>query len=278
MLTMLEITNQRNGTLRLPLLDASAGYAVRDIEGLGPVKATLTSSSNAQNDGAQPQSASRTTRNITAKIGLEPDYVTNDVQSLRSDLYDYFMTKTMIVVGVYLDGTLYAVTSGQVESFDNTLFSADPEVDISVICYDPDFYAPAPVVLSGNTSADTNVTTISYDGSSDAGVLFSLNVNTTIAAGAGFSIYNTQPDGTIQTISVPNLPTLINADVLAVSTIPGSKSITITRAGTTYSLLSYMDPASSWISLTQGDNDFRAFYDGSPIPFTLAYTSKYGAI
>src|SRR5450756_1275481 len=91
MLTMVEITNQRNGTLQLPLLDASAGYVVRDVEGLSPVKATLTSSSMAQEDGAQPQNATRTTRNILLKIGLEPDYVTNDVQSLRSDLYDYFM-------------------------------------------------------------------------------------------------------------------------------------------------------------------------------------------
>src|SRR5450756_451910 len=248
MLTMVEITNQRNGTLQLPLLDASAGYVVRDVEGLSPVKATLTSSSMAQEDGAQPQNATRTTRNILLKIGLEPDYVTNDVQSLRSDLYDYFMPKSNVQVGLYLDDTLYAITSGQVESFDNVLFSADPEVDISIICYDPDFYAPTSSVLSTLTVPNTNVTTISYPGSSDAGVLFNLNLNATIAVGASFSIYCTQSDGTVQIMSFPNLPIIVNGDVLSVSTIPGSKSVTLNRAGVVTSMHSYLDPKSTWIS------------------------------
>lgn len=278
MLTMVEITNYSGGILRLPIQDASAGYVVRDVEGLSPVKATLTSSTMAQEDGAQPQHAARTTRNILLKIGLESDYVTNDVQSLRSSLYDYFMPKANIKIGVYLDNALYAITFGQVESFDNVLFSADPEVDISVICYDPDFYAPSAISLNMNTSADTNATTISYNGSSDAGVLFKLNVNATITSGGNISIYNTQPDGTIQVISISNLPTMISGDVLTVNTVPGAKAVTLTRAGAVYSLLSYMDPASNWIILTKGDNSFRAFYSGTPIPCTVAYTTKYGAI
>ena len=274
MLTLLEITNSSSDTLQLPMTDSSAGYVVKEIDGLDPVNATLTSSSIAQVDGAQPQNARRDTRNITIKLGFDPDYVTNTVQSLRSDLYDYFMPKANIQLGFYIDDALYVITSGQVESFENAMFSDDPEVDISVICYDPDFYAPASETVSGNTTSDTNVNTITYEGSTDAGVIFTLSLNADIT---GFAIYNTRPDNTIQVMTFGGT-TFASGSTITICTIPGSKSIIYNNLGDTSSLLTWMDPTSTWISLGKGDNDFRAAYSGSPIPYTVEYTAKFGAI
>lgn len=277
MLTLVSVTNARGDTLQLPLLDSSAGYVVSDLEGLDPVNATLTSSSVAQVDGATYQNAQRGTRNITMTLGFKPDFVTNTVQSLKSALYDYLLTKANINLGFYMDGALYAVTAGQVETFNNTLFSADPAVDISIICYDPDFYGPSVISASLDTVSDTSFTTVSYTGTTEAGVIFTLSIDRDDLT--GFTIYNTTPDNTQQKMSVVNTDgPFSSGDVVTINTIPGSKAVTLLRSGIISSALPYLDPASSWISLQKGNNAFRCFAAGAEIPYTLAYTPKYGAL
>jgi hypothetical protein len=273
MLTVVEITNVRGNTLRLPLLDASNGYVVKEIDGLDPVNATLTTSSLAQVDGAQPQNARRDTRNITMKLGLEPDYVSTTVQSLRSSLYEYLMPKNNIDMAFYLDGTLYVIASGQVESFENSMFSADPEVDISIICYDPDFYSPTAITLDEDTVSTTDAVEIDYDGTSDIGVIFTLNVDRDLT---DFTLYNTAPDNSIQAFGVDG--SFVSGDVVVINTIPGQRGITLTRSAITTSVLFYVDDSAIWTTLQKGTNYFRAYASGDAIPYTLVYTPQLGAI
>lgn len=277
MLTQVSVTNARGDTLQLPLLDSSAGYVVEDIEGLAPVNAALTTSALAQVDGATPQNAQRGTRNITMTLGFAPDYITNTVQSLKTALYDYLLPKANVKMGLYMDGSLFAVAAGQVESFENTLFSADPAVDISIICYDPDFYAPSVVSASLDTVSDTTITEISYAGSTEAGVIFTLSIDRDDLT--SFTLYNTAPDNTLQKMSVVNTDgPFSSGDVVTINTIPGSKAMTLLRSGVLTSPLYYLDPTSNWISLQKGDNAFRCYAAGDAIPYTLAYTTKYGAL
>lgn len=273
MLTIVEATNGQGDTLSLNLLDSSNGYVVKGIDGLNPVAAALTTSSIAQRDGAQPQNARRDTRNIVIKLGLEPDYVSNSVQSLRSDLYSWFITKAEVDLAFYLDDVLFVVTSGQVESNDNSMFSADPEVDISIICYDPDFFAPEAVTVSEDTVSTTVTETIEYPGTSDAGVIFTLNIDRTMT---DFTVYNTGPDNALQTFDVSG--EFVSGDVVTINTIPGQRAITLTRSGLTSSVLYYVNGDASWIALKKGTNFFRAFASGDGIPYTLVYTPLYGAI
>jgi hypothetical protein len=272
-LTLVEVTNSRSNTLRFPVTDSSGGYSVRSIQGLGPVDAALTSSSIAQADGASPQNARRDVRNLLFKLGLEPDYSSNTVESLRSDLYDYFLPKTNIQVAIYLDDVLFAVTQGQVETCQNEMFSDDPEVDVSIICYDPDLYAPAQQVLSANTTSGTDFQTISYPGSTETGVIFTLNVNRIMSS---FALYNTTPDNKTQVVQVNG--SFAPGDIVTITSIVRQKSVKLTRSGITTSVLFYRDSSSDWITLQKGDNHFRAFASGAAIPYTVAYTPKYGAI
>jgi Siphovirus-type tail component, C-terminal domain len=272
-ITSIEITNSRGNTLRLPIFNSSGGYEVKDIEGLDPVNATLTTTSLAQVDGAQAQSSRRSTRNITMKLGFVPDYKTTTVQSLRSALYDYLFPQANIVIGVYLDGILFAKTSGQVESFDNVLFSSDPEVAISIICYDPDLYSPSLSSIDGNTSSSTSTNEVPYDGTSKAGVIFTLSVNRALTS---FTLYNTTPENIVQSFAVTG--SFESGDVITINSIPGSKRATLLRAGIQSSILASVDPASSWISLGKGTNRFRCYASGAAIPYNLSYTEKYGGI
>jgi hypothetical protein len=272
-LTQVNVTNVRSDTLALSLLDASNGYVVKDIQGLDPVSASLTTSSMAQRDGAQDQNARRDTRNITIKLGLEPDYLVSTVDSLRTALYNWFMSKALVDMAFYKDDALFAIGSGRVESCENNMFSTDPEIDISIICYDPDFYGPSAVTLDSGTVSTTDTETIDYEGTSDAGIIFTLNVDRTLE---DFTFYNTTPDNTIQQFIVSG--SFVSGDVVTIVSIPGQKKFTLTRAGIDSSILFWMDTSSSWITLQKGANHFRVFASGASVPFTLSYTPQYGGI
>jgi hypothetical protein len=273
-LTQVDIQNVTGATLSLPMAAGSPGYIIKDLEGLGLVKATLTSTDNAQYDGAQLQGSRRDPRNITGKIGFLPDYIANTVQSLRTDLYDYLMPKSNVVMSFYDDGVIFANIVATVESLDDTRFTQDPEMDFSVMCYDPDFSSPTPTSTSGNTVADTTAKTIDYEGSTDVGIVFTLNVNRTMTS---ISLTNIRPDNIVQTLNLEGLD-LISGDTLKLVSVPGSKAITRTRAGNVTSVLYSLDSASTWPLLRKGINLFRAQASGAAVPYTVQYMAKYAGL
>jgi Phage tail protein len=271
MLTMVTVQNIRTGTLLLPLMDSSGGYAVEDIQGLDPVKATFVSSSQAQMDGAQLHNKRREPRNILMKLGLKPDYVTNSVASLRSNLYRYLMPKSTVIFSLYSDDVLWGTTEAEVESLENNMFTADPVVDISLICYDPDFHAPSPTLIEAQTVSDATTQSIEYDGTSDTGIIFNIAFP---RASSEIRLYNIRPDLIDNMLDIDG-SFLLN-DILTINTNKGQKSVTINRSGLIIPALYYLASGSSWITLTQGINQFRAYHSGTPIPFDLEYTKKYG--
>jgi Phage tail protein len=270
MLTMVTVQNP-SGTLFLPLTDASQGYVVKEVQGLDPVKASMSSSVMAQMDGALFQNARREPRNITMKIGLECDYVTNTVAGLRKNLYDYLMTKGFVTFSLWVDLAIFAKTIAIVESVENNMFTTDPEVDISLICFDPDLYAPSETVLDGTTTSISDTVTIDYPGTSETGVHFEMVLP---ADTSEVRLYNTRPDQVVNLVRVTG--NMLANDLLTIDTNPGSKKITLTRNGLEFSILYFLDQTSDWVSLMRGPNLFRAFYDGAPSPYTLTYTVKYG--
>jgi hypothetical protein len=273
MLTMVTIQNPQGNTLQLPLMDFSGGYVVKDIQGLDPAKATLTSSSFAQLDGGQFQNSRREPRNITMKLGFLPDYTITTVSDLRQNLYKFLMPKMNVQFSIYDDGILFATTNAVIEDANNNMFSQDPEIDVSLICYDPDLYAPAPVSIPMLTANDPTTTDVVYDGTSETGVIFTITLTRDMPS---IGLYNLRPDGVQNAIILAG--TFLNGDTLTVSTVAGNKFVNVTRAGLTFSVLYWLDLTSTWISLLNGVNKFRAFTPGIPASCTLSYTPKYGGI
>lgn len=270
MLTMVSAENDAAGQLLLPLFDSSAGYSVKDIQGLDPVKATLTSTPLAQLDGARLNNAKREPRNITIKLGLETDWVSNTVAGLRRDLYQWFSPKSQLTFGLYDDDVPFGTTLATVESCEANMFSADPEVDISLLCFDPDFYGDTFTFL-GSTVVDTSTQGIAYNGTSDAGIIFSITFS---ESASSIIIYNTRPDRNIQVMDIEGAFT--TGDTLTINTNPGQKSAIRSVAGLPISVLSYVHTRSDWISLEKGNNLIRVYYTGSITPYTLTYTEKHG--
>lgn len=273
-----EVMNSRGNLLALSLEDISNGYVVKDIDGLGPVKATIVSSDFAGVDGQQEQASSREIRNVTIKLGYAPNFGINEtVRVLRSRLYDFFMTATKVTLTFYMADGLEVKTTGTVESCEPAIFSREPEMDISIICFDPDFIDTELTSISGVfTTTDTTPHVIQVNGSSKTG-LTSLSF-TAAKAMSDFTIYHTTPSGDVQTMLV-SVPLLVG-DVINLSSIKRQKSITLTRSGVTTSILWAVSPQSIWVLLEPGVNQLylNGSSTGPSSPVLVQYNNRYGGL
>lgn len=268
-----EVRTDQGVLLSLPLDDISEGYLVQDIKGLDPVPANIVSSSFANQDGEQFQSARREKRNIIFQLGLEPDYTTQTVRELRNNLYKWFLPKKNANMRFFTDDFPTVDISGRVESFDCPLFVKDPVATVSLICFDPDFYEPVQVTVAGNTTAGTASGNIPYSGTVDTGIVFNMPINRSIT---GFTIYH-QPDGEqVQTLQVTG--NFFSGDVVEISTVPGNKYAYLTRGGIISSILYTVSPYAVWTKLQPGDNALRVYVEGAAIPYTIQYTNKHGGL
>lgn len=273
MLVKFDATNRRGQVLTIEMEENDSGYQVADITGLDPVKATLVSSSYAGVDGEEYQSAKRGPRNLNFKFDLEPDFNPETYSSLRKKLYTYFMPKSRVDLRFYDDTGLYVDISGYVEDLSAPRFELDPQVNISVMCFKPDFIDPRTVQMSGYSVSDETVTPIDYPGTVETGLLLTLYVNRMVP---NFSIYNEGDDGqlTQMDFSAP----LEDGDVLTISSVTGSKGIVLLRDGVSSSYLYGKSAQSAWIQLYEGMNDFRVYAAGAPLAYDLEYTIRYGGL
>lgn len=273
MLTEVEVRTDQGALLSLPLQDVSEGLAISNIDGLDPVKATIVSSSFAQLDGAQYQSSRRETRNLLMTMLLEPDYAVGTARDLRNKLYSFFMTEKRVSLRFVHAGGLSVDIVGVVESFDSALFSASPEVTVSVLCFDPDFFDPDVVAVAGSTVETSVETTIDYEGSVETGITFTMTLDRDVDE---FTIYHTPEDGVVRTLQFSS--PLVSGSVLTIVTSPGDKSATVIDGTGERSVLYGISPYSNWINLFPGDNQVRVYAEGAAVPYTIEYTTKYGGL
>ncbi len=272
MLKQVRVTNRRSMSLTFEVFENDSGYQIQ-VDGLGPVKATLSSSSFAGLDGSQYQSARREARNLKIKFDLEPDFVTDTYTSLRKQLYAYFLPKAQITLRFIDTSGLQLDIVGVVEDHTPAMWEADPTVEISVMCFQPDLVDPRIFSLSANTTSGLTTQAINYEGDIDVGTVLTLNANRTISS---FSMYNNGEDGIAQQFDFN--AGLIAGDVLVVSSLRGNKGITLTRAGISSSYLYGHPSTSGWIYLTQGINQFRVYTTGAAVPYVLEYRTRYGGL
>jgi hypothetical protein len=277
MLTQLVVTNNVQEELTFPIDNTSSGFGVANIEGLDPVKATLVSSSFALLDGSQFQASRRESRNIILTLSFEPDYLSGTVETLRQQLYKFFMTETKVnLTFKRSDPDPDVIITGRVESFDAPRFARDLTATISIICFNPDFVDPATVIFAGTTTAATDDVDVIYDGTVETGVLFRVNVNRALTA---LTFNAVSQDGTVRTMALSGLA-LVAGDVVEVSTVTGKKTLTVIRTGVANAnVLWSLSPTSPWIQLFPGINKIRVQHSaGATMPYTMEYTRKHGGL
>lgn len=243
----------------------SAPYLVKSVDGLGPVKAEISTSSYGSQNGGLVQATRLGMRNIVMKLGYAPNYLGDQtIENLRRDLYSYFPPKGEVILRVLNDAHQSVDIKGVVESNDPVIFAKDPEVQITIVCVEPLFTALLPVIYNGfnNTPIDP-----SEKNMGETGFLFELFVNRTIS------------QVTIANGISTNLVyggELLAGDVLRISTVRGKKYVDRFRNGVNAGVLDnlvsgamnmYIDSRTSAFTVTtSGTND---------IPVRLTLTPKY---
>lgn len=278
MLNKVVVITKQGAVLELPLSDYSEGYLVKDIDGLDPVKANLVSSSFANQDGEQYHSSRREKRNIVIKLDIEANTYTGNASDLRRNLYTYFMPESEISMRFYIDAEEFVTIDGVVETLDSPRFTKEPEATISILCFDPDFQVPTPIVYEGTTTwGDIIEAEIVYDGTVETGIKFQIAVDQSLPD--GLTIYHRAPDNTFNVLEFTE--PLSAGDVLDISTVSGAKGATLTNAvNGTDSILFGITPQSAWINLFPGTNHIRVYVDveGATIPYSITYTEKHGGL
>lgn len=270
MLTGIQVRDSLNSfKVLLPVTtgEGTDPYRITDIQGIGPVKADVTTAPYATQRGSILQATRVGVRNLVIKIAYKPDYKTNKtVQILRREIYSILAPGNLVNL-VFLNSEDRSVQiEGVVESHDPVIFSQEPEVQISILCTDPSFESMEPLSLNGFNDSAINP---SYYGTAPSGFLLEYYIT---RGQTGVIVSNGIQD------SLSYTRTLVQDDVLRISTVRGNKFVTLTRNGTDLNDLDYITGDMSMAIDSQVTNFLVLGQGSNNIPFRLTYTPKFVGI
>ena len=274
MIKSITVTNYLGETLTLELARPElSGLAVKAITGLGPGKATINSSELPTIDGGMYNSARLPARNIVISLGF---LWKDTIEESRHRSYKYFPIKKKVTL-IFKTDTREAMIEGYVESNEPSIFSSNEGTDISIICPNPMFQSiqKSTTIFSGvdsafefpfsNESLLANMLEMGsirkemdrlvyYDGDSETGIRITIHA---FGEATNISIYNigTRKFMRIDTDKLAKFvgSGITSGDEIVISTIPGSKSITLQRNGVSTNILNCLDRDSDWLTLNTGD-------------------------
>lgn len=284
MLTAVEVHVQSGGVpkLSLPLIgDVSGAFHIRDIEGLGPVKAIVNSRGYGLLDGEYYTGSHIGKRNIVLTIGLNPNAGYQSVEAMRKVIYGYLRPKTEpLLKFVSTDRPLVEI-AGYVESCEPVFFSKDPEIQVSIIC-------PKPYFISSELKSITGVA-----GISPSVIPFIFNCDLT--NGIVFKLFKNGQDyeGPITLVSADHRPNvfrvfkvskvLVNSkSYYSINSHQGLKTVESRNQATNLrisNLLGKVTDESLWPYVVPGFNAVRVITNSnSELTWILYYVERFGGI
>lgn len=283
MLTSLEIYGARPGAPPLSFAFNAAGsnnpIVIKDIQGLGPVKATFTTSPYGIQDGEVINGVSVGKRNIVITFGLNPDWHTQSMTELRHQLYKYFMPKLPVRLRFFSPEIPTCEITGTVEDMSPNIFAKDPEIQVSIICPRPDFISIAQTTLEGVVGAAP--VPINYQGSVPTGLKVKVVPSGSRGAYTGYIRTVITNLGT-QKFEVADI-TVDTPNNFIINAVPGFKYVRSTLA---YGLetdgwtnrLSKVVSGSIWPVILPGSNDFSVEAALPGQIWYLYYYARFGGL
>jgi hypothetical protein len=253
---------------------------IRNVDGLGPVAGVIGTSKYGSLDGETLIGSSVGKRNIVITVGFNPDWSIQTPETLRAILYRYFMPKNKVKLRFSSSNLPRVEIEGIVETVEPSIFSADPELQISIICPQPYFSAVDATVLSDYTTTigDGSAIPINYTGTAPTGYTLTLEKGNGADYNGRLLVVNNQPYQPNETIEMSNI-TLAAAYVVVLNTNPGSKAYQRVQAGLApQNLLGYITAQSVWSILRPGQNNFRVQAQTPGNFWTMRYNTKYGGL
>lgn len=283
MITRIEVFSAQPDAPALPLGGFFANtdpVQVRNIDGLGPVKADILSTQFATGDGELYQGSSVGKRNIVMTLGFNPDWEEQTMSSLRHQLYRYLLPKAWTKLRFFSDDMPTVDIEGYVESFEPNIFSQDPEVQVSVICPKPDFIEVDAIVYTGLVDDGTTVLEFEYEGTVETG--FEVRIDQTPAnvsyVGALQVLMQQEPEDA--EIFIVSSITSNGTYYFKLSTIRNAKRVSKVALadGAVTNLLQYVDDDSVWPSIKPGTNLFSMIAAENDQAWTMAFFNRFGGL
>ena len=282
-ITKMEAYSQWASAPELPLgtnlMPSDDPIQVRNIDGIGPVKAEVVTNDDATDRGEVYQGSSTPKRNIVLTLGLNPDWVDQTISSLRQMLYAYFMPEQWTKLRFFTDDIPTVDIEGYVESFEPNIFSQDPEIQVSIICPKPDFLDADATTITGVVDNGTIESVFNYIGTVATG--FELKIESAEANPdyTGNLIIVTKSPVLPQTFEVDNVTVNI-AKYFKLNSVAGSKRVQniAVADGTLTNLLDRKTDASVWPKLNPGENVITVSAAESGQAWTLAYFNRFGGL
>jgi len=280
MIKSVTITNHLDESIKLDLFNPEeSGFIIKNIEGLGPVKANINFKELATNDGAIDNSARLSSRNIVMSLQFMESPT---IEETRLKSYKYFPIKRNIKFLIETDSRI-CETIGRVETNVPTIFSNAEGCQISILCSNPYFYSAGEngtnqTIFYGteplfefpfsNESLTEDLIefgsienrtegTIYYDGDAEIGITIQIHA---VGEAEGLVIYNTKTRE-IMRINDDKLKSLMGSgiqagDEITITTSRGEKGIYMLRSGVTTNILNSLEKPIKWFQLSKGDNTF----------------------
>lgn len=287
MIKSVTITNHLDESIKLDLFNPEeSGFIIKNIDGLGPVKANINFKELATNDGSIDNSARLSSRNIVMSLQF---IESPTIEETRLKSYKYFPIKRNIKILIETDNRI-CETIGRVETNVPTIFSNAEGCQISILCPNPYFYSAGENGANQTIFYGTNPLfefpfsnesltedliefgsienrtegTIYYDGDAEIGITIQIHA---VGEAAGLVIYNTRTRELMR-INDDKLKSLIGSgiqagDEITITTSRGEKGIYMLRSGVTTNILNSLEKPIKWFQLSKGDN-------------TFAYTARAG--
>jgi phage-related protein len=251
---------------------------VRNIDGLDPVKASVSTSPFGAIDGASYVGSSVLSRNILMTIHPNPDWYLWSFEALRRLLYSYFMPKRETRLVFSSDDMDPVEISGIVESVEVNMFSKDQEFIVSIICPEPYFTSVDPKVITGQAvRAGGAPTIVDYDGTIEAGMKLKLTtLGTPYPTDIGIQIGNPRETYFAVTAGIST------SMYFEMSSVPMKKYVQNVDMSTAVitNLLSkvYIQEGSYWPMLQPGENEVTIITNQGNQDWELTVYELFGGL
>ena len=273
------VTNDRDESITLDLRDPfSSGFAIREIEGLGPVDASLNFAESALVNGGTYNGGRQSTRNIVFNLVFLDSKTT--IENVRHLSYKYWPINRKIKIRVITD-TRTLDTDGYVEKNEPAIWADDFEgCQISVLCESPYFISPNEI--KDKLSDIVNSFHFPFGSEADPGDLAFgyLNVERNILVKNNGDV-STGLIFELKAFDDATNPFIYNylsqewfgltfemkaGDLIRIDTHTGKKSVTLTREGVTYNIINYITSSYNstnltWLQLDVGEQAFVLAFD-----------------
>lgn len=280
MIKSVTVTNHTGDSIKLELTRPElSGFAIVNIDGLGPVKANISMTDISTYDGGMYNSSRLGTRNIVFDI-IFMNYYGESIEDIRHRAYTFFQTKTKVKL-LFETSNRNLEIDGYVESNEPTIFSKQEGCKISVLCPFPYMYSVKednkvtfsnieplfefpfsnesltdPLLELGSIKS-VSEKVITYKGDAETGIKITIHAYGEVGS---ITIYNTGTRESMK-INADLIDQLLGSGIVAndeivINTEKGDKYIRLLRDGVYYNILNCLDKNASWFQLKNGDNIF----------------------